>query len=278
MSDKERIEGYIKASFGGGSPSRRGRSVRDGYARGWGLQFGKIAEQVSTDPLYLDAVAASGGRSVVSEHNRMNLFLIIGAYLSSLSPGHIVEYGTYRGGNAIFMAYVAKRLLPDIRVYALDTFGGMPATDSDIDAHSAGDFAGVDLAELTEHANSLGLNNLVFVKGLFEQTAPDVLREAKRVSLAHIDCDIYSAVKYAYLASKPYMTEGGYYVFDDATVSSCLGATEAVEEVVVQADGKFSEQIYPQFVFRHFRESGLRPAIARMFRSYAASLCRASNE
>ncbi len=46
------------------------------------------------------------------------------------------------------------------------------------------------------------------------------------------------------------MVRGGYYVFDDATVSSCLGATEAVEELVVRRDGLHAEQIHPQFVFR----------------------------
>ena len=43
---------------------------------------------------------------------------------------------------------------------------------------------------------------------------------------------------------------GGYYVFDDATVSSCIGATEVVEDLVIRRDGLNSEQIYPHFVFR----------------------------
>ena len=46
------------------------------------------------------------------------------------------------------------------------------------------------------------------------------------------------------------MVPGGYLVFDDATVSSCIGATEAVESLVVRRDGLNSEQIFPHFVFR----------------------------
>lgn len=42
----------------------------------------------------------------------------------------------------------------------------------------------------------------------------------------------------------------GYYVFDDAVSSSCIGAAEAVEEVVIREDGLLSEQIYPHRVFR----------------------------
>jgi hypothetical protein len=78
-----------------------------------------------------------------------------------------------------------------------------------------------------------------------------VLARAGRVALAHIDCDIQSAVLYSYEVSRPYMVPRGYYVFDDATVSSCIGATEVVEDVVVARDGLRSEQIYPHFVFRH---------------------------
>ena len=46
---------------------------------------------------------------------------------------------------------------------------------------------------------------------------------------------------------------GGYVVFDDATVSSCIGATEAVEDLLIRRDGLNSEQIYPHFVFRIFQ-------------------------
>jgi hypothetical protein len=48
------------------------------------------------------------------------------------------------------------------------------------------------------------------------------------------------------------MIPGGYLVFDDATVSSCLGATEAVEDLLIRRDGLNSEQIFPHFVFRAF--------------------------
>ncbi len=54
------------------------------------------------------------------------------------------------------------------------------------------------------------------------------------------------------------MVEGGYIVFDDATLSSCLGATEVVEDLVIRRDGLNSEQIFPHFVFRSFRTDTLQ--------------------
>jgi len=88
------------------------------------------------------------------------------------------------------------------------------------------------------------------VKGLFEETAPALLAASPGVALSHIDCDIKSAVVFSYKACKPKMVTGGYYVFDDSVAPSCLGATEAVEEAVIQGDGLLSEQIYPHHVFR----------------------------
>jgi hypothetical protein len=230
---------------------RAGRSVRDGYARGWGLQFNNLRARVIDDPVYRDALALAGGRSVMGEANRLNLYLIIRYFLAPYAPGaHIVEFGAYRGGNAMFMAHVVKTLYPGMRIFALDTFAGMPATDRSVDAHGQGDFADASLEELQALARSRGLDNLEFVKGLFEDSAPHLLPSIGRVALAHIDCDIYSAVAFAYQVVRPFMVPGGYMVFDDATTSSCIGATEAVESLVIRRDGLHSEQIYPQFVFR----------------------------
>jgi len=68
-----------------------------------------------------------------------------------------------------------------------------------------------------------GLNNLHFVQDLFAETASRILREAERIALSHIDCDIYEAVEYADDSCKGHMISPGYIVFDDSTSSSCLG-------------------------------------------------------
>jgi hypothetical protein len=135
-------------------------------------------------------------------------------------------------------------------VYALDTIRGMPATDPAIDAHNSGDFGDVDLAELHDYIAKRHLDNLHLIEGRFEESAPGVISRNGPFALAHIDCDIHSAVAYSYDAIKPAMVKGGYVVFDDATVSSCIGATEVVESLVIRRDGLSSEQIHPHFVFR----------------------------
>lgn len=228
----------------------KGRSVRDGYCRGWGLKIGDLKSQITKDALYQEALALAQGRTVLTEDNLMNIFLIIIFYLENLPLGHITEFGSYKGGSAIFMAKVCQVLHPGMSVYAFDTFCGMPEIDSKIDAHSTGDFSDINYEELQDYIASIGLTNLKLVPGQFEETAPLMLPQVGSIRMTHIDCDIRSAVAYSYDASLPYMVEGGYIVLDDATGCSCLGATEVVEDLIIRRDGLNSEQIFPQYVFR----------------------------
>lgn len=233
------------------APRLRGRNVKAGYERGWGLQFGDLVRQIRRDRLYKEAERIARRRTVVSELNRMNIYLIIKFGFEGLPKGHIVEFGAYRCGNAMFMAKLCKELHPGMMVYAFDTFDGMPETETTRDAHHKGDFRDAGYEESLRLIDKHKLDNLKLVRGLFDETAPVKLPEIGAVRLNHIDCDIYSAVKYSYDCSRAHMVEGGYWVFDDSLYSSCIGAMEAVEEVLVQRDGRFAEQAYPHLVYRN---------------------------
>ena len=178
---------------------RKGRSPRDGYSRGWGLEYGGLRDAVLADPVYAEAMALAAGRTIQATDCRMNLFLLLKYFFPPLleqsGKGSIVEFGSYRGGSSIFLAAVCERLKLDVRVFGLDTFEGMPPTDKSIDAHYAGNFSDVDLSELRAHVERCGLaHRLEFIQGLFQNTAPRVLESAGPVLLAHIDCDVYAAV------------------------------------------------------------------------------------
>jgi len=230
---------------------RKGRVPLDGYMRGCGMQFGNVIDLCKNDPDFVRAFAMAQGRTIVSPHNLANLFMLVAFYLPKLPNGHIVEFGSYKGGSAMFMAHLAQRFLPGVQVYAFDTFGGMPSTDAAIDVHKAGDFADASADTIRADAAALGLTNLHLVPGRFEDTAVATLKTIGHVSLAHIDCDIYCAVQCAYDAVKPHMVPGGYIALDDPLTASCLGAFEAMEELFIQRDGLHAEQSYPHMVFRY---------------------------
>jgi predicted O-methyltransferase YrrM len=228
---------------------RKGRVPRDGYQRGWGLQHTELRTLVEGEDLFRRAFAASEPlASIVSPDRRANLYLILTRFMAQLANRNIIEFGSFRGGNAIFMATVMREIAPEAMVYALDTFAGMPETDPSIDAHGKGDFSESSLQGLLDHASALGLSNLVAIRGLFQDTFPTI-EQGIGFGLAHIDADIYSGVKYAQDAVWSRVTKGGYIVFDDAIAASCIGATQAVEELI-QDRGVHSEQIWPHFVFR----------------------------
>jgi hypothetical protein len=45
------------------------------------------------------------------------------------------------------------------------------------------------------------------------------------------------------------MVSDDYWMFDDRIVSDCLGAAEAMEELI-RRDGLNSEQVFPHYVYR----------------------------
>jgi len=231
----------------------RGRCVHDGYQRGTPLAHGNLAEQVWNDPLFRKAYAVAKDRpavrTMVTEPRLMNLFMIIKFFLKDLKTQNIVEYGTFKGGSALFMAILLKELYPRAHVWGLDTFEGMPEGTSALDLPPPDDFADTNLDGLRLTADSLGLDNVTFVKGLIQETAPGVYDEAGAIALAHIDVVLYDAVVYAQGSVWERMTQGGYIVYDDATEPTCPGATRAVEEMITTHDISL-EQVWPQMIFR----------------------------
>jgi predicted O-methyltransferase YrrM len=228
---------------------RDGRVPRDGYRRGVGLDMLGVEQQLIRDPDFRRAFKeARRNGSVVTRARLMNLYLII-RYFMPVGSKNIIEFGSYRGGSAIFMALLLKRFHPAARLYALDTFAGMPKTDSARDLHRRGDFNEADIDAIRRRADALGLDNLHLVKGLVEDTAERTYAEAGPFGLAHLDLDIYAPLKFAHETVVHAMTPGGFIIYDDATTSTCLGATEAVEDMI-RAHHLRCEQIYPHFVFR----------------------------
>ena len=179
----------------------------------------------------------------------MNLFVILRRHWSDIRFPDIIEFGCFRGGTTIFLATILKELREDARLYALDTFSGLPQASAASDLHREGDFASCSLASVRKRCDELGLDNVTFLAGRIQDTYPRGLEGQRRFGLAHVDCDTYEAVKFACDAVWPDLGPGGYLVLDDADGSSCLGATEAMEQLVM--DRRIhSEQAWPHFVFR----------------------------
>lgn len=228
---------------------RKGRNVAAGNLRGWGLEFTDLLQYIATLPDFASAHSLASGRSLVTTPKLANLYLIMKCGLAAI-PGDIIEFGSFRGGSALFMAKLLQGWGSSKRVYALDTYEGMPPTDIEIDMHRAGDFADATIDEIAQVRDEQGLTDrLMLVKGLFEQSLPPLLN-GHTFSLVHVDCDIYHPIKFVLRAIDGHLSAGSYVAFDDPLFGSCLGAMEACEEVYIQGKGLHAEQVYPHLIYR----------------------------
>jgi hypothetical protein len=237
---------------------RKGRNLYDGYARGltlWGNAEG--TKNCYTEEHFEKAIKFANRRSLLGAHNFANFLLVMKFYLPQLvaaRPCAIVEFGVARGGSLLFLASLARDFLPGTRLLGFDTFEGIPpdGANAGADWHVAGDFAPPEAFDEGLASFAGFLENVELVKGRFEDTVGrlESALDGRPIALCHIDCDTRDSVALCFEATRPFMLPGGYWIFDDPLHASCLGAMEAVEDVVIRGAGLNCEQNYPHLVFR----------------------------
>ena len=103
---------------------RKGRNPFDGLVRGYGIDKANVEELCDADQDFNEAVNISWQRTYLHKSNYMNLYLLLRFYLPNINFGHILEFGSYKGGSAIFLASIAKEFLPGVQVIGFDIFLG----------------------------------------------------------------------------------------------------------------------------------------------------------
>lgn len=241
----------------------QGRCLYEGYQRSTPVKYGSLGEDVRRDPVYRKALEASrlpAVESMVVQARFINLFILIKFFLAKLPSQNIIEFGAFKGGSAVFMATLLKEYYPSARMFSLDTFAGLPALKTGVDKPPE-DFLDANLERTRAAALFLGLTNLEFIPGLIEETAPDACRRLGSIGLAHIDVVLYGPSIFAQNIALENLTPGGYLVQDDALEPTCPGATLAVEEMI-RRRGLSMEQVWPQIVFRAYKQATRTHAVA----------------
>lgn len=129
--------------------------------------------------------------------------------LSRAVPGHIIEFGTWKGYSTrvirdeLWRSKLWDRRQRRKRIYACDSFQGLPENYENL---QAGTFA----------TPVPRLKGVRIVKGFFEDSlTPDLAAEVKRVSLVHFDADLESATAHALKWVTPLLTDGSLLLFDE---------------------------------------------------------------
>ena len=131
--------------------------------------------------------------------------------------GDIIELGSYKGGNAIMIAKFLKQIGSKKKVYACDTFSGIPEEDSNVkDIADMGYFSDTNLDAVKKKLKKYDVFNVKLVIGDFRNTLPNLDKE--KFSLVFIDCNIFSSAKLAINFSYPRLVKDG------VLFSHCYGA------------------------------------------------------
>lgn len=162
-----------------------------------------------------------------------SLATLVERTLAENVPGDYIETGVWRGGCCILMrAILAAHGVAERKVYAADSFAGLPPPRPDLYPADAGDLhhvraeLAVGLDAVRENFRRYGLldDRVVFVEGLFADTLPRL--EAGPFALIRLDGDMYESTALALAHLYPKLSPGGFVVIDD------YGAIEACRRAV----------------------------------------------
>jgi hypothetical protein len=191
------------------------------------IKYGKrdVWEVIDQWPLY------------VGNFNLKRVLAIYELLKTTLSvPGHVAEFGSWKGSNVMFMAKVLNMIDPfsNKLVYSFDSFEGLTQFhEKDNDAVS---LKGAYKGNLDEFEDLIKLNklddNINIQKGYIENTLPSLLEEDPSLSfsMVYIDTDLYSSSKIILDLLHPRLMKGGIFVFDEWNYPKWPGETLAARE------------------------------------------------
>ncbi len=164
--------------------------------------------------------------------------------------GDIIELGTYKGGSAIMMARLLKRIDSTKKIYACDTFAGHPYNDQSPFKKGKGEFSDTNVHYVKNKFRKLGVEeSIVTIEGLFEETLSRELSD-KRFSFAFIDCDLYESTKCAFTFLIPRMEHNSIIAMHDYSDYTEWGLNRAVNEQCQKSNFKVNLHPIPHITIK----------------------------
>lgn len=182
---------------------------------------------------HLDVLMSVDRSKFISCLNPKKLSVI--SLCNALAPkrGCFVECGVYLGGTTIYVAKQSSYLGINRKIFALDTFEGMPApVEQDGETlFKEGLFHDNQLDRVIDYYNAHNVSkNIKVYKGLVQDTLPE-LDLADDISVAFLDMDQYSGTKAALENIIPRLHKDGLIIIDDTELD---GVDIAIKEALVE--------------------------------------------
>jgi hypothetical protein len=150
-------------------------------------------------------------------------------------PGDVIELGIYRGHTTFILAQHVRDNNLNKRVYACDSFVGLPYTDKESGINSplvVGECKGDSIEIFTQRIKDNKFENIIIpIPGLFEDTLIPQLNNYQ-FCFAWIDPDLYKATSFAYKFLEERISVGGIIGFHDYHFYKCPGVDIVVDKEV----------------------------------------------
>jgi hypothetical protein len=177
-------------------------------------------------------------------------------------PGGIVELGVYVGSTFFTWAKLLETFCPGDRsrkVYGFDHFAGLtgfvekdgkpdPGRDKYESCYRFDGQTVMDLVDLHNDDNLLpGVERCRVIDGDLRQTVPQFIADHPgfRISLLHLDVDLYEPTRAALELLYPLVVQGGLIVFDEYALPPWEGETRAADEFLARLPARPTLKKFP---------------------------------
>ncbi len=175
--------------------------------------------------------------------------------------GDVIECGV---GNGQTLSYILFNIIYNKEHFqrdyiGFDSFEGFPEPDVNDNSPrnpKKGEWDHINEDYVLNNLIDLGFNNsnfekIKFIKGFYENTFTKEYANIKKISLLHIDCDLYSSIKISLETWYDKVEKNGIIVFDEYlnSINKFPGAVKAIDDFLGEDKNKikmctFTKQYY----------------------------------
>ena len=143
---------------------------------------------------------------------------------------HVLEFGVFTGRT---IKYIRENLPKnDFSVFGFDTFTGLPEDWEQ---------AGVKKGLFDCDGNIPDVEDVAFYKGLFKDTIPKYLAEARPIAFIHVDSDLPSSARLILNSLTQNIVKGTVILFDDWEVKGKANESLVFYDWVVDNNIEYEE-------------------------------------